>query len=48
VIQGQPVENLDELPFPERSLFDLENVLNVWYIPIPYRYVGVLASRVAF
>jgi anaerobic magnesium-protoporphyrin IX monomethyl ester cyclase len=46
VIQGQPVENLDDLPFPERDLFGLDKRLKLPGIfPYPTRYVGVLASR---
>ena len=46
VIQGQPIENLDELPFPDRDLFDLKKRLNLPGIfPYPPRYAGVLASR---
>lgn len=46
VIPGQPVENLDELPLPERDIFDLEKRLKLPGIfPFPTKYVGVLASR---
>jgi radical SAM superfamily enzyme YgiQ (UPF0313 family) len=46
VIQGQPVENLDVLPFPDRDLFDLDRRLKLpGVFPFPTRYVGILASR---
>ncbi|MBI5410264.1 MAG: radical SAM protein [Nitrospirae bacterium] len=47
IIQGQPVENLDELPFPDRDLFNLDKRLKYLpgIFPFPPRYAGVLASR---
>lgn len=46
ITPGQPVENLDELPFPDRDLFGLDKRLNLPGIfPYPTRYAGILASR---
>lgn len=46
IIQGEPVEDLDDLPFPDRDLFDLKGRLELPGIfPYPPKYAGIVASR---
>lgn len=47
VIRGENIGDLDQLPFPDRDLFDLKTRLDTspGIFPFPHRYVGVIGSR---
>lgn len=46
VIPGEPVEDLDQIPFPDRDLYNMRRILNSQGIyPYPHRYVGIITSR---
>ena len=47
VISGAQVEDLDQLPFPDRELFDIDDRLNncKGIFPFPHRYLGIIGSR---
>jgi len=47
IVQGEKIENLDDLPFTDRNLFDFKGRLKrtTGIFPFPQRYVGVIGSR---
>jgi len=47
VIQGERVDDLDHLPFPDRDIFNLQERLKSsrGIFPFPHRYAGVIGSR---
>ncbi|MEW6667857.1 MAG: radical SAM protein [Thermodesulfobacteriota bacterium] len=46
VIQGERIEHLDEIPFPDRELYNMQRILNgPGIFPYPSRYVGIVTSR---
>ncbi len=46
IIQGEKIENLDDIPFPDRDLYNMNRILNGSGIfPYPNRYIGIIASR---
>ena len=46
IICGERIDNLDEIPFPDRDIYNMERILNgAGIFPYPNRYVGVIASR---
>ena len=46
VIQGEKIDNLDDIPFPDRDIYNMERILNgPGIFPHSSRYVGIVASR---
>lgn len=46
VIQGERIDNLDDIPFPDREIYNMDRILDSPGIfPYPNRYIGVIASR---
>lgn len=46
VIQGEKIDNLDDIPFPDRDLYNMDRILNnAGIFPYPNRYIGIVASR---
>lgn len=46
IVVGKKIENLDEIPFPDRDLYNMGKILSGPGIyPYPNRYIGVLGSR---
>ncbi|MBU4258231.1 MAG: B12-binding domain-containing radical SAM protein [Proteobacteria bacterium] len=46
IIYGEKIENLDDIPFPDRDLYNMNRILNSPGIfPYPNRYIGIVASR---
>jgi anaerobic magnesium-protoporphyrin IX monomethyl ester cyclase len=46
IIQGERIDNLDMIPFPDRELYNMDRILSgPGIFPYPSRYVGILASR---
>ena len=46
IIQGEKIDDLDSLPFPDRDLYNMDKILGgPGIFPYPSRYVGILASR---
>ncbi|MFH1454659.1 MAG: radical SAM protein [Armatimonadota bacterium] len=45
-IVGEKIDNLDELPYPDRDLYNVKKILNSTGIfPYPHRYFGIITSR---
>ncbi len=46
IIQGEKIHNLDEIPFPDRDMYNMDRILKgPGIFPYPNRYVGIMASR---
>lgn len=46
IVQGEKVNDLDDLPFPDRDLYNMKRILGgAGIFPYPSRYVGIVASR---
>ena len=46
MVQGETVTDLDELPIPDRDLYNMKAILGSSGIsPYPHRYIGILTSR---
>ena len=46
IVQGKKVNDLDDLPFPDRDLYNMKRILGgAGIFPYPSRYVGIVASR---
>lgn len=46
IIKGEKIHNLDDIPFPDRDLYNMGKILNGPGIyPYPNRYIGIMASR---
>lgn len=46
IILGKKIDDIDEIPFPDRDLYNMNRILNgPGIFPYPSRYVGVMASR---
>ena len=46
IIEGEKINNLDEIPFPDRDLYNMKKILSGPGIyPYPNRYIGIMASR---
>lgn len=46
IIQGEKIDDLDEIPFPDRDLYNMNRILSgPGIFPYPSRYVGIVASR---
>jgi radical SAM superfamily enzyme YgiQ (UPF0313 family) len=49
IVEGEKIDNLDDLPFPDRDLYNMNRILNGSGIfPYPNRYIGIVASRGCF
>jgi len=45
-IYGEKIDNLDDIPFPDRDLYNMDKILNgAGIFPYPSRYIGIIASR---
>jgi len=46
IVHGEKIDNLDDIPFPDRDLYNMNRILNgPGIFPYPNRYVGIVASR---
>jgi len=46
IVKGIRIDNLDDIPFPDRDLYNMERILGgPGIFPYPSRYVGIIASR---
>jgi radical SAM superfamily enzyme YgiQ (UPF0313 family) len=46
IIEGEKIDDLDNIPFPDRDLYNMGKILNgAGIFPYPSRYIGIVASR---
>jgi anaerobic magnesium-protoporphyrin IX monomethyl ester cyclase len=46
IVEGEKVDDLDSLPFPDRGLYNMRRILKgAGIFPYPNRYIGIIASR---
>ncbi len=46
IIEGEKIDDLDDIPFPDRDLYNMHKILNgAGIFPYPNKYIGIVASR---
>ncbi len=49
IIAGEKTDNLDNLPFPDRDIYNMGRILkSAGIFPYPSKYIGIIASRGCF